>query len=453
MKMMKKSLLASTVSAIIASATLSAPAQAEDSSFFEDAKVTGGLYIWDRQRDRKDAPDANKDNIIDNDDGGFKTNLDHTSVQMNLDFASGTVNGFGFDVGLYATADLNNEGGAPDHEMNFAPNDTPYKWDWSKKAENGVSYYKAQARYSSGPISIKGGYIQPSGPGVLGVNWSFMPGTYQGAEIKADIEGLSLAYFIANKYKAPWFKDVYNFEDQDGNKVSYVHSLGARYTFDNGLGIDLGYGQSKDFLNLYHAKFNFTAGGANLSYQYYAKTDNENDGSGKDVVEGTDYQHAVTLGYPMGSWNFRLEGTYSFSKKLGNFTYRPTVPSGSSNGAYGIWWDNRSDFNHHKEKAVFVGASYDFAAKGKPGFTAGASYAYGWGGEVEGKSDLKDFKESAYSLDAGYTFQSGELQGATIKAHFTIYDNKTNYTNWAPYSNAFQDEQDLKVIFTMPYTF
>ena len=185
---------------------LNAARGSERNPFWRDAVLSGAFYYFQRYRDRYDVSDEH-----------YHVNLSHASPQAAAEFSSGYLGGFvGLDVGAFGVVDLYNHG-APDHEMNFFPWRDPWHPDWSATdADNGASVYKANIKFKVGPAWARAGYFQPSGPGVLGVNWSFLPGTYQGAEMGADIGNLALAGAWANEYKAPWFKDTYRFRQNDG---------------------------------------------------------------------------------------------------------------------------------------------------------------------------------------------------------------------------------------------
>ena len=144
--------------------------------FFDEAEVSGGLYFFRRDRRRYDV-----------DKGRYGTNLNHASVQANADFVSGFAGGWlGFDFGVFGSHDLMNKG-AVDHEMGFEPWGDPWHPDWSKRrTDDGVSVYKAALKAKAGPAWAKAGWFQPTGPGVLGVNWSIMPGTYRGVNAGVD---------------------------------------------------------------------------------------------------------------------------------------------------------------------------------------------------------------------------------------------------------------------------
>ncbi|WP_163369616.1 OprD family outer membrane porin [Endozoicomonas acroporae] len=461
MAMFKKTTLATAILLAGVSSTAFAADMTDDSmynaakstgnTFFDDASVTGGLYTFMRKRDRYSQAD-----------GKMVANLDHTTALANVDFSSGYINDMvGFDFGVFAAADLT-QNAAVDHEFNFVPWDNPYDPIWANdKADNGASIYKAALKFKMANTWAKAGYIQPSGPGGLGVNWNFMPGTYRGAQAGADFGSLSVAYMWADEYKAPWFQDTYAFRTKDApagmdDVVDYVHSFGAKYTFENGLILDGAFSQSKDYLDTYHGKIKHNLkvadGNLFLAYHYYGAED----AGDYEVYDGKAWMQAVQTSFSKGAYTFRAEATITKAEgEKGYFVYRTTGPNGSSQGAMDLWWDGRSDWNHDGEKAVFIGAWRDLADLGKPGWSVGASYIYGWDGKPA--SDYADqsveLKEEAFNLDVAYTFQDGDWKGTRVAAHMTKYNNRSGLDSWTGFKNAFQDENDLKLSLVVPYSF
>ena len=55
-------------------------------------------------------------------------------------------------------------------------------------ATKAYKLYKAAAKFKYGPVWARAGYIQPTGQTLLAPHWSFMPGTYQGAEAGANFD-------------------------------------------------------------------------------------------------------------------------------------------------------------------------------------------------------------------------------------------------------------------------
>lgn len=422
-------------------------------AFFDDAEFSGGVYFMLRDRRRKELTT-----------GRYKKNLDHITTQASGEINSGFIGDFiGADFGFFGSNDIHQSAGI-DHEMNFVPWRDPWHMDWSKtRTDDNVSIYKALIKAKLGSAWVRAGYFQPSGPGVLGVNWSFLPGTYKGMEAGADIGRLSLSAAWVDEYKAPWYTDTYHFRSGYGEEhIPWMWSLGARYSFENSLTLELAYGESKDYLQNAHFKASYDVktgpGDLNIRYHLYAMGDSDNSGKDStDNFDGTAWQHYLGFTWLYELWTVRLEGTYTwvdFSKEdqRGYFAYRMTNPTGSSKGAYDVWWDARSDWNHHKETAVYLA----FERKLDdvlffPGVYLGTGAIMGWGGKGYGVSE--QFKEWAFTFDLGYIKPDGPLEGAWLKLHYTEYRNGTNQPDWGPYKNAFQDEHDFKLMAGIPFSF
>lgn len=451
-------LLLANVSAL---STLSFTPAVYSTGFIDDSTLTGGLYYWQRERDRKDVTEDK-----------YKTNLSHSTWNGNLDFSSGyAADLFGVDLALFTAIEMAENGdSAHPNEIAFSSSNKAYDEDWSGD-KSGVSLYKAAAKFKYGPVWARAGYIQPSGQTLLAPHWSFMPGTYQGAEAGASADYgeaglLSFSYMWSNAYKAPWHLEMDKFYQNDkATRVDYLHSLGAKYDFKNNFILEAAFGQAQGYIDQYFAKasYKFDIAGSPLaaSYQFYGARDKVSDGSGNDIYDATAWLQALTFGYRMGPVDIRLEGTWvKADGQQGYFLQRMTPTYASSNGRLDIWWDNRSDFNANGEKALFVGAMYDLTHLKLAGWSVGASYAYAWDAKPSSAPTLDGYydpayrlKESAYSLDAIYTFVEGRAKGATFKLHFTQYDNHSAIPSYGGgYGNIFQDERDVKFMFIAPFT-
>ena len=431
------------------------------SPFFKDAEFNATLYYFQRYRDR-----------LNLDTGHYGVNLSHASTQLALDFESGYLGDFiGLDFGIFGAYDFYNDSASADHEMNFVYWKDAWHKEWdSNKNKDAASIYKAALKFKAGPAWAKVGYFQPQGPGVIGLNWSFLPGTYQGGEIGADLGRLTLAATWVNQYKAPWYTRTYKFKKEDmaakarGEKylhnVDYLWSLGARYELVDGLSLEAAYGESQGFLWNAHfkAKYNLALGEDKLylTAQTYLMDDiHSGAGAIDDNFSALAIQQYLALRYDAGPWTFNLEGTYTrapnkYDDNVGYFAYRLVRPSGGAKGAYEPWWDLRSDWNHHQEKAVFLKAGRALDDIGLEGVKAAVSGAYGWDGASYKAG--KKFSEAAFGLDLSYTVSQGWLEGATFALHYTYYDNRTDYPSWDPYGNAFQDEHDVKFTLVVPLT-
>lgn len=449
---------------LIAGLILAAPAARADDErpvepekeyapFWRDAKFNATFYYFQRYRDR-----------LNEQTGRYGVNLSHASAQLGLDFESGWLgDALGFDFGVFGAYDLYNRSASADHEMNFVFWRDPWHKDWANTdTKDAASIYKALVKLKAGPVWARAGYFQPSGPGVLGVNWSFLPGTYQGAEAGIEAGNLTLAGAWVNQYKAPWYTRTYKFKkaDEDGrlHDVDHLWTLGARYQAAEGLSFEAAYGESQNYLWNAHFKARYKmrlAGGGGLYLTGQTYLMNDIDGTVDDNFSSTALQQYLAAVYDTGPWTFNTELTYTrvphdHPGNVNYFAYRLVRPSGGAKGAYEPWWDLRSDWNHHGEKAVFLKAGRKLDDLGLDGFRAAVSGAYGWDGRTNA-SPVK-FSEAAVGLDLSYTVDQGPLKGAVFALHFTYYDNRTDLPSWNPFQNAFQDEHDVKFSLVIPLT-
>jgi len=468
--MFKRSLLSAVVVGIMAGTAVTVAPSAQASGFFEDSSINGAINFWMRDRTRGgfDAETGQ--------DTSKTPNLDHGSIYTSLGFNSGYANDVvGLDLNVYATFDMW-QNASPDHEMNFWNVDNPFdmnpannecqnvttnpetgeleesnsQWN-SSCTDNGISYQTVAAKFKLGQDgTAKLGYFQPSVPSAIGVNWSYAAGTWLGGEVGYKFDNLELGVVYGAKYKAPWFKDTYSLQTTNGEDAGDAYSVGARYTFNNGLLLDVAYaGLTDGDRKNAHVKVNNTLdNGWYLAGQLYVVDDDEE-------FDSTAYQLAFMSAKTYGVYSVRAEATYTAAESIdstavGNMSYRLTSAYGGSNGTYDIWWNNRSDFNHDGEFAGFASVSRDFSDVGAQGFSAGVSGAFGFASsDISGVDDLFEYAGSVF---ASYAIQGGALQGANLGFYYTEYINDTDAGNWAPYTNLFQDESDIKVTLTIPFT-
>lgn len=422
--------------------------------FFDDGTVNGTLYYFQRKRMR-----------VNNVDNRWHNNLDHATAGIGAEFSSGFVGDvIGVDVGAFSATDLWTSG-LPFHEVAFFPARDPWRINWGEKhTENGVSLHKALVKFRHKETWWgKAGYFQPTGPGVLGSNWSVYPGTYRGAETGFSHKGFSMAAAWADQYKAPWFRDTYHFRRDDSSHVAWLWSLGARYAFGEetslaGTTVELAYGESERFLQNGHFKIKnkqaLGDGDLTFGYQLYAMDDSDSSGS-NDNFAGPATQHFLFSRYELGPWTFRAEYTYTLAPQnnednKGYFAYRLISAYGGSQGALEPDWNTRSDWNHDRESAAFANVSRTFSIFGHKGFEAGLTFSYGWDGKARGYST--HLKERAWALDLIYTMPDGFLKGASIRAHYTDYRNSAGLNDWEGFKNAFGNEHDFKLLITIPFS-
>ncbi|PKQ72684.1 OprD family outer membrane porin [Aeromonas sobria] len=444
-------------------------------AFADDAKLSGGLFYFQRDRTRIDSGVGGAANNT----GKYTSNLSHATAQAALNFNSGYAwDVVGLDLGGYAAYDLAIDESNPvnaENEFSFWGR----AWGTSNtESENGASLTNAALKLKLiEGVTAKAGYTQLYVPGQIGVNWSYQPGTYRGGQVEGNVGGLYLTYAIADEYKAPWFKETQGFYKSKAwggawgntfdkeNEIDYIHAVAARYTFDNGTAITGSFGQSADYMDSYHVKLAHkfdVMGGLSTSYQFYgSETETYKNASGRDVetYDGLAWQQALTAAWNYAQYGFRLEGMWTKAEGAeGNYLPRLTRGYGNSQGANEIWWDSRSDWNANNEKALFFGVTRSLDdLVGAPGWSVGVSGAYGW--DMERGDGTKaangEDTEWAANFDVSYTVQDGKLKGTLFKLHYTDYNNDlpSDWSGWTEYPNVFTSERDVKFHIIMPFTF
>ncbi|MBP2198386.1 chitoporin ChiP [Pantoea cypripedii] len=455
--------LATAIASILAVTALIPCTPALAAGFVDDSSLSGSIFYWQRQRDRKEMdPQHGKY-------GQYDANLHHASANASLDFSSGYLANFiGLDLAAFGALELTNSGPAAPNEIGFS--DARTRWDekWTGD-KSGASLYKAALKTKWQDNWLRAGYLQPTGQTLLAPHWSFLPGTYRGVEAGttfdfADSGALSFSWMWTDQYKAPWYQNMYNFRKADGETgIPWLQSFGAKYDFKNDFILEGAYGQAANYMDQYFAKasYQLPLAGSPLrtSYQFYGAKDRESGGTENvnHVYDGLAWLQAMTLGYTLGAFDFRLEGTWVKAEgNQGFFLQRMTPSYASSNGRMDVWWDSRSDWNANGEKAVFAGVMVDLGHWQLPGWQAGGSYAYGWDAKPSTNpiyNQQQRLTESAWSLDLVYTLQETRAKGTQFKLHYTQYDNHSNLPSYSGgYGNIFQDEKDIKFMVIAPFT-
>lgn len=440
--------------------------------FLDDSSVTGNIFFWNRDRERKK---ITEDYNHTREYQGYKKNIRQSTFNANLDIKTGFIaDKLGFEFGEYGAWEVSNGGDGHPNEIGFSGGKTRWDEDW-KRDVSGLSTYKALMHVKIDDLFwLKAGYIQPSGQTLLAPHWSLLPGTYRGFETGTTLDfqehgALSMSYMWADKYKAPWYKRLYNFRQWDNKtEISYLHSAGFQYDFKNNFVIEGSFGQAHNYMNQYRAKASYQIDVLNnplsMSYQFYGAKDQSH--SGLDVYDGLAWLQAATLHYQMGPVGLRAEGVVV--KAAGNqgfFLQRMTPSYASSNGRLDVWWNSRSDFNADGEKALFAEISYDLGhlSNSLSGWRAATSYAYGWDAkpnalDIQNATNKRKYRhqrlaESAWNLDLSYTVQESWAKDSSFQLHYTRYNNHSKNPSWSNgYANVFQDEHDIKFIVTLPFT-
>lgn len=443
---------------LLASTTIIPPATTHAAGFIDDSLLTGTLYYWQRHRERKDMrPDSQHY-------GQYQTNLHHGTATARLDYQSGFIDDFiGIDIGGFASIDLFEGSTAHPNEISFSHGRDMWS-DTGTGDENGMDLYLAALKMRADNYWMRAGYIQPTGQGLLDTQWGFLPGTYQGVEAGTRYDlgtfgTFSTSYMWTNKYKAPWYREMYEFREIDGKtKIPYLHSLGGKFDFNKAWRWELAFGQSHNYLDKYFTRLSWNTENSGhqfrTSWQFYGSHDRT---PNNDIYDGFAWQQGITADYRYSRWNFRLEGTWvNAPGKQGYYTVAATPRYPNSAGRIDMWWDARSDYNADGEKALFFSTMVDLGDVIYSGVSAGVSWAWGWDGKPAKGGDWSQnqrLTETAWNLDLTWQVPEGWAKDTLFKLHYTQYNNHSNNPDWSGgYANVFQDEKDIKFMMIAPFS-
>lgn len=440
--------------------------------FLSSPSFHSQLFYFQRERDRKDES---------GDTSSYSGDLDHSTFQFAAGFKSTIFHsGFSVQIDAYSAVDsYYDDDLARNIENEFSFAGSRWSKENSRRAENGYAFSKSLINYSlpDHGLNIMVGKMPVLLPGLIGVNWSFQPGAYEGVFIKKETpltkqQTIVLDYAWVNRYQAPWYlhsqylSKVNAWDDAPvtgSNRIDFMHGLSISYmdtensSNEGKLRGQFGVAQAHQYMTSYHLKlaiedrpfqlFNLGEATASLSYHFYG-SESDND-PGYELYDGLAWQQAIKSAIAINEWLFRFEVLSNRAEGFGVYLPRMTRGYANSQGANEVWWDSRSDWNHDGETALFTGVWYELDQWiSSPDWQVGFSTAYGFGAKrwvnQEFDSNAKKGSESAWNIDLAYLPSSGPFDGVQFKLHFTYYNNHQDDLGSFYYGNMFTSERDMK---------
>ena len=428
--------------------------------FLDDSTLAGVAVVDTRSRTRTTGKPGGED-------GDTWSRLNYSAYNLILDFTSGYHNGWlGADIGGYLSGDLYNDSQKNAGTGEYLANEisTSNNLDWGAGDGNQVKITKAALKFKAGEnVDGRFGFTQSNGNGVLGNVWSFVPGTYRGAELNANIGNFKATYFIADQFTAPWLLSKNDYAPALWSDTSWgiAHSLGLQGNATDALYLQFGIGQVTDIqyangidwgadkVTSYHDKTDTTG------YKVYAKYNiNENMslaydfyGVNDDVqYDGLGYTTGLSFNAKFGQFSWMTDLQYAKSDNDRDVNPRMIYTYGMTNGTYSLWWDALSDWNKSGEVSIYNRLSYD---QGN-GWNYYLGFGYGSGSKSAADGAMGDWDyESEYAVNGtvSYSVPNGALKGSTIRLHATMLERD----EFAGAASA--DETDLRFQVIIPYTF
>ncbi|ACS85193.1 OprD family outer membrane porin [Musicola paradisiaca] len=422
------------------------------SDFIRDTTINGVLYYSDISEYQREPANSST----------YQMSMYQATSAINLTLQSGYYRDFfGIDAGYYQAQKISDRKNTIDEVgMNNAQTVWDETWEGNR---SGGSLYKAHAKFKYHSYWLNAGYIAPSGKTLVSSNWNISPGTYRGIESGANWnifthDKLSLAYFISDQYKAPWYTRFYSFRAMDRvTPISHIFSIGGSYQHDHWLA-EAAYGQSKNYLEQYMWKLTYSPytdkNTFKINYQIYIANDKSTD----NIYDGAAWLQGLSLSYQALPFDILIEATQvNAPGNQGYFTTRLTPTYASSAGRMDFWWDSISDFNADGEKALFVEMKYSLSTLNLPNWSLGTSYAVGWGARPSTNLNYdqeRRIHESAVGFYIKYELPDNQLfKGGNIKLRYVKYANHSGITSYSNgFNNTPQDQNNVKLTITLPFS-
>ena len=373
--------------------------------------------------------------------------LNYSSYNAILDFNSGYYNNFiGVDVAGYLAGDVYNHS-LQNANGQYLNNEISFSNDQDWGAGNGphAKVYTAAVKFKiHNQFSGKIGLIQSTGNGTVGNVWAFVPGTYRGLELNANLGGGKLTYFWADKYTAPWLLSEDDYVTWANTQWNYLHSLG--YSNQVGkLSYNLGIGQATDVRYSGETQSENTTSykvytsyalndSTTLAADYYGVHD-------KVKYNGMGYMAGLSLNMNMGQWSWLSQLRYAESKNGTEVVPRTIYTYAMNNGSWSQWWDALSDWNQSGEVSFYNRLSYNMGN--------GWNYYMGLGyGSGMNSAKVGYKSETAINGTVGYTVQDGMMKGSVVQLHGTWLTRDETKA-----STSGKQQTDVRLQVIIPYSF
>lgn len=396
--------------AVLLSATVASPRPSfaeGGADFWDDATLGFRLTYYGRDRNNHKPL------------GGIALGeIDVNAIGYGLDFRSGYAWGIaGFDASLALNLG-SGDGNSEVLKYNFVEN----------KDSSSVSFREAALKFrfdtGSGHLSLRGGFT-PIRVGTIGTSAGINPHGYRGVEAKWSIGDLELGYGWADRFHNDWddnFREMTNRWHQnrdgfsDGERIDYIHSLGARYTFgpDRRGFVDLGFGEGKGYRKNAQIAVFYPRGlrdGSTLNltgYYIWGKYDETLAG---DFVSdpSNEYHFSASVSYAKGPWSFFAGYGQTEANDGLEMQFRLTPWGNSDNRNFIQTWAQLDDFVWDGERVIKLGVAYDLSDKVLPGLLVGANFNYGW--NIESYDARGTIHATEFDLKLEYVPPSGSLKG------------------------------------------
>lgn len=397
--------------AVLASTTLSLQATAAGSGLFEDDSLTASFRTFYFNRD-KDSGNADSEAL---------------SQALRLDYQSGYANGLiGFDASLFSVAKLagdRGEGGTGVLQTNTDGSQSGY-------TKLGQALVKLKLGENA---ELRAGRMVLGTPLFNDSDSRATPSATQAIMATGNFNGVDLYGIWSDKGTSKTEDDFESYTDNTGNDYE-VAVIGGGYSFDNGLAVQLAYGEADNVLQQTYVNASYPiqlSGDAELMldlHHYHG----EADGAGALDSVGSDYESDLTnLAAQLKIDNAKF--TLSWQNVDGDEYEESWDGFNHDDNGLSSWNSvQRLDFDRANEQSWQARVDYDFEAV--PGLSFMTRYTRGT--DIR-RSDATEGKEWERDVELKYSFQAIEglslrLRNASVRSSETYNSDENrlilNYT-------------------------
>ena len=369
---------------------------------------------------------------------GKKQSWDASALGAIFNFNSGYAwNHVGFDWSIFNTFGLDHGGSKSvlNDQKLFLPmkNDKRYRRNLFVPA--GVAAIKFKAGNDDVNVKAKAGCIDFNDELLAGSSPRAIPSTYRGIHADANMYGAKLYAAVVNGLRIRSSRDLRVLKSNNDKRISYIATAGGDYTFGNGIGLGLAYGNGRNYMNQYAAQVTYDVEGIGdgvlkLKGKGMLAHKGGSLWNGKDTTKELDgfkkraTTNSLSANYVLNLWNFGVAYTKIHAKGgSGKYQYKMAPKNGSTDTkGYGCYNVNTasgsSDYNLDGERSYQASVGYNFDTV--PGLSAKVTYTQGSGIRYKQNPMITVKNEHEMDYSVAYAFQQPALKGLQVRA--SLYD-------------------------------
>ncbi len=395
--------------------------------------------VYFNQRNPK-AGEAGADSKIAN---AYDNKWSGSALGAQFNFYSGYAwNHLGFDWSLFAVQQISRKHNKDYADGEFLSKRTDGKMRTGLVTPDAMADIKFKAGDDDLNVNAKAGLIDITSEFMATSGTRAVPSGYRGIAVNGNAYGVNWYANMANGIRLRGVNGLHDFTNANGKNISFIGEAGGKYTLDNGIGLNLVYGEGRDYIKQYMGSASYTltlSQESSLKLQgavYQAK-------KGGSLWDTTKTQSPEAFGsranantlsanYLLGGLNVGI--AYTKTKAKGGAGHYQYLLAHNDYGNWNAKTDVDDDFNYDGENAYQASINYKFDQAGIPGLEASIIYTNGSGINYKNNNRIEVRSQHEYDYLISYQFQQDNWL-KNLKLSGVLYDlyqkgaNQTSNTN------------------------